>query len=153
MQMAVNHRRLHAVVISVTLTLIGCGTSRRDAIGLRDALAQEANRIRLLSEISGTVEFVPSTERYWVALVPPDAWPSGLTRPVSLTSDNDDRLRSCEDDAMTPRVLVSDPHGVECVTNEDVDVKAFQSVRKDKNEPVRIFLARDAGGVHVVSVR
>jgi hypothetical protein len=39
------------------------------------------------------------------------------------------------------------------VSNEGVDVTAFQWASKDNNESVRARLARDAAGVHVIDLR
>jgi hypothetical protein len=154
MQIRINEGRLfYAVVVCVAWAVVGCAEPHGPAVGLRDALAQEANRIRLLSEASTTVEFLPSTGSYWVALVPPGASSERVTRQVSLIPGDEERLTSCAGDATTSQVLVADRHGVECVPNEGVNVLAFQSVRKDKSEPVRIRLGRDAGGVHVISLR
>jgi hypothetical protein len=153
MPMRMNKRDLYAVVTFVTWTAVSCAGPPGPAVRLRDALEQEANRIRLLAEVSSTVEFVPSSGAYWIALVPPGASSRQLTRPASLTPDDEDRLTSCEADATSSRVLVADRRGVECVSNEGVDVTAFQWASKDNNEPVRVRLARDGAGVHVVDLR
>jgi hypothetical protein len=153
MPMRVNEGGLYAVIVFMTWTAVSCADPRGPAVRLRDALEQEANRIRLLSEVSSTVEFVPSTGSYWVALVPPGASSRRLTPPVSLTSDDEDWLTSCEADATTAQVLIADRRGVECVSNEGVDVTKLQWASKDNNEPVRVRLARDAAGVHVIDLR
>jgi hypothetical protein len=153
MPMRVNEGGLYAVVVFVTWTAVSCADPPGPAVSLRDALEQEANRIRLLAEVSSTVEFVPSTGSYWVVLVPPGASSRRLTRPVSLTSEDEDRLTSCEAEATTSQVLVADRRGVECVSNEGVDVTEFQWASKENNEPVRVRLTRDATGVHVIDLR
>src|SRR5215813_4514127 len=68
-------------LVALTASSVAC-SRETGATGLSTALEQEANRIRLLSEFRGSVEYLPSGESYWVAFVPP-----ATNLPPQLNSD------------------------------------------------------------------
>jgi hypothetical protein len=142
-------RRLVIVLIGMSLTLASCANGHdRGARGVRRALSREANRLALLSERTSTIELVPATDAYWVAMMP-----SG-TKSIPAIPDAIEKSTWCGSDRSRSYVLVGDGLGaVSCAKTRrriEVSTAAPQYVHKSKGEAVRFLLARDEQGrVHL----
>jgi hypothetical protein len=129
-------------------TTVGCA-KESGAFRLAEALDQESNRLSLLSEDSGTVELAPSTDSYWVALVPSDE-SSNLSPDLPLTRRDYESV--CSDVGPGARILVGDTSGVGCVTTSALDTAELRIVSKMPGESVTIQLFHDNNAVRVVAM-
>jgi hypothetical protein len=136
------------LLICALCTIAGCA-NESGAVRLRQALDQEGNRLSLLSEDSATVELVPSTEPYWVAVVPDDKG-SNLSRELPFTQREYERVCACASSGA--RILVGDSSGIKCVISTALDIDELRVVSKTKGDSVQIHLLHDAEGVHVVAL-
>ena len=136
------------LLIGWLCTIGGCA-NESGASRLGEALDQESNRLRLLSEALGTVDMAPSTESYWVALVPADE--SSNFSP-ELPFNRQVYQSVCPYGSSGARILVGDPSGVGCVTSTALDTDELRVVRKTKGDSVHIHLSHDVRGVHVLAM-
>jgi hypothetical protein len=139
---------LRLLMCLVCTTMIGCA-KESGVLRMVDALDQEGSRLNLLSEESGSVDLVPSTEPYWVAFVPSDK-SSNVSAQLPLTTPDYDRVCSCAPSGA--RILVGDISGVGCATTTALDADELWIVRKMKGESVHIHLSHTGKGVRVVAM-
>jgi hypothetical protein len=137
--------RLLACLMCAT---VGCA-NESGAYRLSEALDEESNRLSLLSEEFGAVEMAPSTESYWVALVPSN--PSADLGP-ELPLTRQDYESMCSSRLPGTRILVGDNGGVGCFTTTVLDTDELRMVRKTPGEPVQIQLSHDETGVRVIAM-